>query len=57
MAALPSWLTRAGVTRAMPGVAAMAARSWVVPAAGEGSAAATISGASNPGPNPLAMVA
>ena len=56
-AARPSGLIRAGLTRAMPGVAAIAPASRVVLAVGEGSDAATISGASNPGPKPRAIVA
>ena len=56
-AAFPSGLTWTGVTRAMPGVAAIAWLSRAVLACGEGSAAATISGASNPGPKPWAIVA
>jgi hypothetical protein len=63
MAAWPSRLTTTGVTAATPGVAATAAASFPVPAscpvpAGEsGSFAAMITGASNPGPNPCAIVA
>jgi hypothetical protein len=57
MAAAPSWLTITGVTAATPGVDRSASARRAVPAPGEGSLAATISGASKPGPNPLAMVA
>ena len=57
IAAWPSELTWTGLTRAMPGVAAMAWASRVVLVLGEGRAAATISGASKPGPKPLAIVA
>ncbi len=56
-AAWPSGLTRAAVTRAMPGVAAIAPASRAVLAVGEGRAAATISGASKPGPKPRAIAA
>jgi hypothetical protein len=45
------------VTAATPGVCRIAAASPAVLAAGDGSLAATISGASKPGPNPLAIVA
>jgi hypothetical protein len=57
MAASPSPLTITGVTAATPGVAATAAASRVVSAFGSGSCAAMITGASNPGPNPCAIVA
>ena len=58
MAACPSWLTTGGVTPAIPGVASMAPRSESSfgPSAGV-TLAATMSGASKPGPNPWAMVA
>src|ERR1700733_362614 len=59
IAARPSGLIRGGVTAATPGTArtAPASRFTAEPAAPGGSAAATISGASNPGPKPLAIVA
>jgi len=47
-----------GVTPATPGVAAIAPRSEPSAASpDDGTWAATISGASNPGPNPCAMAA
>ena len=57
MAAWPSLLTTTGVTAATPGVAATAAASRAVSARASGSVAAMITGASNPGPNPCAIVA
>ena len=60
MAARPSPLVTVGVTAAIPGVARSAPASVVSPAPcapPAGSRAATISGASKPGPNPAAMVA
>jgi hypothetical protein len=58
-AACPSLLTTGGVAAATPGVLATAVstRAMSVAAPSEGSAAATISGASNPGPNPRAIAA
>ena len=56
MTARPSGLTTGGVTWATPGVRATARSSAAPPAAGSRPAAATISGAPNPGPNPSAMV-
>jgi hypothetical protein len=57
--ACPSRLRTGAVTSATPAVPAIAPRSDVSAAAPPdgGSLAATISGASNPGPNPCAMVA
>ena len=57
MAAFPSALRTAGVTAATPGVWPIAAARRAVLAPGDGSAAATITGASKPGPKPRAMVA
>ena len=59
MAACPSWLVTGGVTAAIPGVPSIAlVRSWLSfgPSCGV-TLAATMSGASNPGPNPCAMAA
>ena len=58
MAACPSWLTIGAVTSAIPGVPAIAFCSASSLAWSEGvTLAATMSGASKPGPNPCAMVA
>jgi hypothetical protein len=57
MAAFPSVLRTTGVTEATPGVSRIAAARRAVLAPGAGSAAATITGASKPGPKPRAMVA
>jgi len=57
MAAFPSALRTTGVTAATPGVWPIAAARRAVLASGAGSAAATITGASKPGPKPRAMVA
>ena len=58
MAACPSRLTTGAVTSAIPGVPAMAERSAPSLAWSDGvTLAATMSGASNPGPNPCAIVA
>ncbi len=64
MTAWPSGLVTGRVTRAIPGVPPTALASRAVAAAspepepepGPGSVAATMSGASNPGPNPCAIV-
>ena len=57
MAAFPSALRITGVTAATPGACRTAAASRAVLVSGAGSAAATITGASKPGPKPRTMVA
>ena len=57
-AACPSWLITGAVTAAIPGVPAIAVRSEASAGPPDGATfAATMSGASKPGPNPCAMVA